>query len=69
MKKSIIPKREKEYNKDCVFDKFDITELIINDFNITKTNENSFIYLKELNKQKKIDPTKNGDSIQSYESK
>ena len=69
MKKSIITRGEKEYNKDCVFDKFDITELVINDFNIPKTNENSFIYLKEINKQKKIDPTKNGDSKQSYESK
>ena len=53
MKKSTITRGEKEYNKDCVFDKFDITELVINDFNIPKTNENVYSVKEEDDTQLK----------------
>ncbi len=68
MKRSFA-NRGTEYVKDHVFDQFDITSLVLKDLKIPKTSENNFIYLKELNKQKKIDPTKIGESLSINESK
>ena len=39
---------EKDYNKDNVFDKFDITDLINNDLLIPKISPDNFFYQKEL---------------------
>ena len=68
MKRSFA-NRGTDYVKDHVFDQFDITSLVLKDLKIPRTSENNFIYFKELNKQKKIDPTKIGESLSINESK
>ena len=44
------------YDKDNVFDNFDIADLISNDFKIPKASLNNFLYYQELNKKEQKKP-------------
>ena len=45
--------RNGQYNKDNVFDHFDINNLVSNDLKIPKTSLNNFLYYNEMNKIEK----------------
>ena len=42
--------RNGQYNKDNVFDHFDINNLVSNDLKIPKTSLNNFLYYNEITK-------------------